>query len=379
MLLAKPSRIIKVEKCPVNTMDVDEEPAALPSKKVNHSGKGVFAVSNVAESSSQIQEHPLPCPKALSARAPAEHASDPHCLSRSSSVGRPLMQPPPSAPCPKTRVVDFESVENEENLQIDNSFDFEINHAHCPEVKCTYKLHIKDTEEIRKAYKAVEARDPHRFCKTMETFTQEGFALSRTREWLLLFGEGMSDLFTFFNAIHLIFAAFQYHYRTLKLLDPLPSNPNHPIFFDARDPQPHWKWYTHNAFPPFNGERHISMGNYNNVWKEYKLALMKHEDSELEKEAAFMERQKSKFSEWEKRVKIPGPHHYQSQHIQEHEKVVCKLEMHLNTLSCFILYCLCTQFEDEDWALKGCFPPAASSKSEKPLSMKQPCHCHRHH
>ncbi|KAJ7840996.1 hypothetical protein B0H13DRAFT_1910481 [Mycena leptocephala] len=365
-LSANPPKVIKVEKHPIDAMDVDDEPAAPPPKKVNRSGKGVSAVSNAAESSSQVKERPLPRPKNSSTRAPAERAPDLRRLSGGPSVGRSLAPPLP-IPRPKTRVVDLESITIEESLQIDESFDFEISRAHPAGFKRMYTLHVQDAEEIGKTYKAVEARDPHGFRKTMEVFATEGFALSRTGEWLLSFGETMSDLIAFFNAVCLISAAVQYRYGILEPLDPLPSNPDHPIFLDARDPQPH-------VFPPFDGERYLSMGNYDDAWKEYKVALGKHEESESAKEVAFMERQRSKFSDWGKRTKeyrdkIPGLHKHQAErillYIEERKGVLRELETRMNTLGCYILYRLHAQFEEEDRALESRFPTASSRSSRK--------------
>ncbi|KAJ7849893.1 hypothetical protein B0H13DRAFT_1905998 [Mycena leptocephala] len=363
-----PSKVIKVEKCPVDTMDVDDKPAAPPPKKVNRSGKGVSAVLNTAESSSQTKEQPLPRPKNSSTRAPAERAPDLHRPSGGLPIGCSIASTLP-VPRPKTRVVDLESITIEENLQIDNSFDFEISHARPSEFRRMYTLHIQDAEEIGKTYKAVEARDPHGFRKTMEIFATEGFALSCTGEWLLSFGETVGNLVAFFNAICLIRAAVQYRYGTLEPLDPLPTDPDHPIFLDAQDPQPRWRQYTREVFPPFNGQQYLSMGNYDEVWMEYKAALAKHEESESAKEAAFMERQWSKFSEWKKRTKeyrdkIPGLHQYQSErilaYIEERKGVLAELETRMNTLGCYILYHLCAQFEEEDRALENRFPTASS-------------------
>ncbi|KAJ7814477.1 hypothetical protein B0H13DRAFT_2381747 [Mycena leptocephala] len=372
-LSAGPSKVIKVEKRPVDAMDVDDKPAAPPPKKVNRSGKGVSAVSNAAESSSQAKERPLPYPKNSSACAPVASVPVPRHPGGSSSIGRTLAPPLP-VPRPKTRVVDLESITIEENLQIDDSFDFEISHARPSEFGRMYTLHVQDAEEIGKTYKAVEARDPHGFRKTMEIFATEGFALSRTGEWLLSFGETVGDLVAFFNAVCLISAAVQYRYGILEPLDPLPSNPDHPIFLDAGDPQPRWRQYTRDVFPPFDGQRYLSMGNYDEAWKGYKAALSKHEESESAKEVAFMERQQSKFSEWEKRAKeyrnkIPSLHQYQSErilaYIEERKGVLRELETRMNTLGCYILYRLRAQFEEEDQALESRFPTASSRSSRK--------------
>ncbi|KAJ7811191.1 hypothetical protein B0H13DRAFT_1926884 [Mycena leptocephala] len=319
-LSAGPSKVIKVEKHPVNAMDVDDEPAAPPPKKVNRSGKGVSTVSNAVESSSQ------------------------------------------------------------EKLQINDSFDFEVNLVCASAAERMYELHIQDAEEIGKVYKVLEAQDPRGFRQTMERFAAEGFALSCTGEWLLSFGETMGDLVAFFNAVQTTFATFQYQYGIVEPLGPLPSSPDHPIFLDAQDPQPHWCRYTRNIFPPFDGERYILMGNYNDAWKDYKVALTKHEESESQKEAAFMERQRYKFSDLEKctkeyHEKIPGLHKHQSErilaYIQECKTVICELEMRMNTLGCFILYCLHAQFEDDNCALKGHFPTITSSKTSKKAPVRE--------
>ncbi|KAJ7873980.1 hypothetical protein B0H13DRAFT_2348788 [Mycena leptocephala] len=166
----------------------------------------------------------------------------------------------------------------------------------------------------------------------------------------------------------------QYRYGTLEPLDPLPSNPDHPIFLNARDPQLHWRQYTRDVFPLFDGEQYISMGNYDDTWKEYKVALAKHKESESANEAAFMEQPQSKFSEWEKRMKeycdrMPGLHQHQSErillYIEEHNGVLLELEMCMNTLGCYIRYRLHAQFEDEDRALESHFPAASSRSSKK--------------
>ncbi|KAJ7916719.1 hypothetical protein B0H13DRAFT_2323011 [Mycena leptocephala] len=151
------SKVIKVEKRPVNAMDVDDEPAAPPPKKVNRSAKGVSAVSNAAESSSQAREWPVPRPRNAGTRAPAEHAPDLRRLSGGPSIGRSLAPPPP-VHWPKTRIVDLESITIEENLQINESFDFEISRVRSSRFKQMHMLHVQDTEEIGKTYKAVEAR-----------------------------------------------------------------------------------------------------------------------------------------------------------------------------------------------------------------------------
>jgi hypothetical protein len=116
------------------------------------------------------------------------------------------------------------------------------------------------------------------------------------------------------------------------------------------------------------------MGNYDAAWAEYKTALSKHEESESAKEAAFMERQRSKFSEWGKRAKeyrdkIPGLHQHQSErvlsYIKEREGILCEIQTRKNTLGCYILYRLRAQFEEEDRALESRFPAGSSRTSRK--------------
>ncbi|KAJ7830868.1 hypothetical protein B0H13DRAFT_1915726 [Mycena leptocephala] len=113
------------------------------------------------------------------------------------------------------------------------------------------------------------------------------------------------------------------------------------------------------------------MGRYDEAWKEYRQGFAKHEASENEKEAAFTAKQKAKFSEWEERAciyreKIPEIHHHQSQrilaYIDRREKVIGEVEHRLNTLGCYILFRIRTQFEHEDQALESAFPPLPSSQ-----------------
>ncbi|KAJ7875237.1 hypothetical protein B0H13DRAFT_1894190 [Mycena leptocephala] len=380
------SKVIKVEKRSVDAMDVDDEPAAPPPKKVNRSAKGVSTVSNAAESSSQARERPVPRPKNAGARAHAERTPDPRRLSGAPSVGRPLAPPPPIHR-ERTRVVDLESITIEENLQIDESFEFEISRVRSSGYERIYTFHVQDAEEIGKTYKAVEARDPHGFRKTMEIFATEGFALSHTGDWLLSFGKTVGDLVAFFNAVCLIGAAVQYRYGILEPMDPLPSDPDHPIFLDAGDPQPRWRQYTRDVFPPFDGQRYISMGGYDAAWAEYKTALSQHEESESVKEAAFMERQRSKFSEWKKRAKeyrdkIPGLHQHQSErvlsYIKEREGILC--EFRRARTPSVVISCIASapNLKKKTAPSRAASLPGRPERRERPLSVKKPRLRHRH-
>jgi hypothetical protein len=116
------------------------------------------------------------------------------------------------------------------------------------------------------------------------------------------------------------------------------------------------------------------MGGYDAGWAEYKTALSQHEESESAKEAAFMERQRSKFSDWRKRAKeyrdkIPGLHQHQSErvlsYIKEREGILREIQTRKNTLGCYILYRLRAQFEEEDRALESRFPAGSSRTSRK--------------
>jgi hypothetical protein len=238
------------------------------------------------------------------------------------------------------------------------------------------------TQEIGKEYKRVEVRDLEGFLRTVEYFLREGFALSRTGEWLLSFGETIGNLVLFYNAVLLVFIAFQYQYSIIEPLDALPSDPDNPVFLDARNPQLRWKQYTHNVFPPFDGEPHASMDAYEDAWNKYKLALAKHDASESERETAFLEKQRAKFSEWNERAhayheRIPAIHHYQSSrvlmYIEERKRAVAEFEMHLNTLGCYVLFRVCAQFEGED-----CPQPRLPSSCARSAILSRSHLCRRH-
>ncbi|KAJ7883999.1 hypothetical protein B0H13DRAFT_1890139 [Mycena leptocephala] len=286
-LPAKSPKDAKAKKC-----SVDEEAAAPPPKKAHRSGNKGSAASAVPSLS-----EPLSGPR------------HPSGASSSAAVSRP-----------KTRVVDLETIEIEESLLLNDSFDFEVHCTSVDGISRMYEFYTQDAEEIRKEYKRVEARDPQGFLRMVEYFSREGFALSRTEEWLHSLRETIGDLVSFYNCVLLVYVTFQYWYSTVELLAPLPSDPEDPIFLDARDPQPRWRQYTRNTFPPFDAEPHVSMDAYENVWSSYKLALARHEASKSEKETAFLEKQRAKFSDWRERTcayreKIPTIHQHQSDRV----------------------------------------------------------------
>jgi hypothetical protein len=236
-------------------MDVDEEAAAPPPKKAHRSSNKGSAVSNAAESSTKFVERPAPRPLARSKASAVPSLSEPSSgLRRTGGASSSA-----AAPRSKTQVVDLETIEIEKKLQINDSFDFDVQRTSVDGISRMYEFYTQDVEEIGKEYKRVEARDPDGFFRTVEHFSREGFALSRTGEWLLSFGETIGNLVSFYNAVLLVFIAFQYRYSIIEPLDALPTDPDDPVFFDARDPQPRWKRYTRDAFPPFDGEPHSSM------------------------------------------------------------------------------------------------------------------------
>ncbi|KAJ7813250.1 hypothetical protein B0H13DRAFT_2382625 [Mycena leptocephala] len=331
-LPAKSPKDAKPQKRPVDAMDVDEEVATPPPKKAHRSSNKGSAVSNAAESSSKPAEHlaphPLARPKASAVPSLSEPLSGPHRSGGASSSA--------AASRSKTQVVDLETIEIEEKLQINDSFDFDVRRTSADGISRMYEFYTQDAEEIGKEYKRVEARDPDGFLRRVEYFSREGFALSRTGEWLLSFGETIGNLVSFYNAVLLVFIAFQYRYSLVEPLDALPSDPDDPVFLDTRD-----------AFPPFDGEPHASMAAYEDAWNKYKLALAKHDASESEKETAFLEKQRVKFSEWKERAhayrdRIPTVHQYQSSrilmYIEERKRAVAEFETRLNTLGCYILF-----------------------------------------
>ncbi|KAJ7910754.1 hypothetical protein B0H13DRAFT_1876472 [Mycena leptocephala] len=282
-LPAKSPKDAKPQKRPVDAMDVDEEVAAPPPKKAHRSSNKGSAVSNAVESSSKPVERPAPRPLARPKASAVPSLSEPSSGPRRSGGAASST----AAPRSKTQIVDLETIEIEKKLQIDDSFDFEVRCTSVDGISRMYEFYTQDAEEIRKEYKRVEARDPEGFLWTVEYFSREGFALSRTGEWLLSFGERIGNLVSFYNAVLLVFIAFQYRYSIIEPLDALPSDPDDPVFLDACNPQPRWKRYTRDVFPPFDGEPHASMEAYENAWNKYKLALAKHEVSESEKETAF--------------------------------------------------------------------------------------------
>ncbi|KAJ7870842.1 hypothetical protein B0H13DRAFT_1896024 [Mycena leptocephala] len=298
---AKSPKDTKPKKRSVDAMDVDEEVAAPPPKRAHRSGNKGSAVLNTAESSSKPVEcpapRPVPRPKASAVPSISEPLAGPRRPSGASSSA--------AAPRSKTCVVDLETIEIKENLQLDDSFDFEVHRTNVDGISRMYEFYTQDAEEIGKEYKRVEAKDPQGFLRTVEYFSRQGFALSRTGEWLHSLGETIGDLVSFYNRVLLVYVAFQYRYGIVEPLAPLPSDPEDPIFLDARDPQPRWRQYTRDAFPPFDAEPHVSMDAYENAWNSYKLALARHEASESEKETAFLEKQRAKFSEWRERARVP--------------------------------------------------------------------------
>ncbi|KAJ7913287.1 hypothetical protein B0H13DRAFT_1873970 [Mycena leptocephala] len=363
LLASVPSKSAKskVRKCSVNAMDVDEEPAAPPNKKANRAGKGGSAVSNVAETPLKAKERPLPRPKISGARSTGERNADSRRTATSSTVAHPAAQSSTSsATRSRTRTIDLDKIELEEALRIDDSFDFKINCSEPSGIPRMYEFAIQDAEEIGRTYKPLEAKDPATFRKTMDYFSMPGFTLSRTGEWLHSNGGSLPDLVTFYNTLHIILVTIRYRYGAINPMEPLPSDPNHQIFFDGRDPQPRWKHYTREAFPPFDGQRHLVMNKYDEAWAEYRRKFAEHKASENGKEAAFTARQRTSYSEWEERAhvyreKIPEVHKHQSQRILEYiglrQKVLGDVEHRLNTLGCYILFRIRAQFDDEDRAL----------------------------
>ncbi|KAJ7815213.1 hypothetical protein B0H13DRAFT_1924306, partial [Mycena leptocephala] len=323
-LPAKSPKDAKTQKRPVDAMDVDEEVAAPPPKKAHRSSNKGSAVSNAAESSSKPAERPALRPLARSKASAVPPLSEPSSGPRRAGGASSSA----AAPRSKTQVVDLETIKIEKKLQIDDSFNFDVRRTSTDGISRMYEFYTQDAEEIGKEYKRVEARDPEGFHRT-------------------------------------------YRYDLIEPLDPLPSDPDNPVFLDARNPQPRWKWYTHDAFPPFDGEPHSSMAAYEDAWNKYKLALAKHDASESERETVFLEKQRAKLSEWKERARayrerIPATHQFQSSHvlkyIEERKRAVAKFETRLNTLGCYVLYRIRTQFEGEDRVLDHGFPPPAPAQ-----------------
>jgi hypothetical protein len=332
-------------------------------------------VSNAAESSSKPVERPAPRPlarpKASAAPSFPEPSSDPRRTGGASSSA--------AAPRSGVQVVDLETVDIEKKLQINDFFDFDVRRSSVDGISQMYEFYIRDAEEIGKEYKKVEARDPDGFFRTVEYFSREGFALSRTGEWLLSSGETIGHLVSFYNAVLLVFIAFQYRYSLVEPLDALPSDPDDPVFLDAHDPQPRWKRYTRDVFPPFDSEPHASMEAYEGAWNKYKLALARHDASESEKETAFLEKQRAKLSEWKARArayreKIPATHQYQSSrvltYIEERKRAVAEFETRLNLLGCYILFRVRAQFEGEDRVLDRGFASPAPAPAPRRLPVR---------
>ncbi|KAJ7829335.1 hypothetical protein B0H13DRAFT_2372670 [Mycena leptocephala] len=352
----KSAKTTRARKRSVDAMDVDEEPAAPPSKKANRAGKGGSAVSNAAETSSKAKERPLPRPKFSGVRPAGDRTADPRRPAVTSSVGASAASSS-SAARSRIRVVDLESIDLEEGLRVDDSFDFEIKCSTPSGISRMHEFTVQDAEDIGRTYKPLEVNDASTFRKTMEYFSMPGFALSRTGEWLHSSGSSLPELVTFYNTIHILLVIIRYRYGPLDPLEPLPSDLNHHIYFDGRDPQPRWRQYTREAFPPFDGQRFLVMKKYDEAWKEYRRVFSDHEASENEKEAAFTAKQRDKFAEWEERAriyceKIPEIHHHQSQrilaYIDQRQKII-------------------TEFEPEDQALENAFPSLPSSQpSYKP-------------
>ncbi|KAJ7920668.1 hypothetical protein B0H13DRAFT_1867394 [Mycena leptocephala] len=367
LLASVPSKSAKskVRKRSVDAMDVDEEPAAPPNKKANRAGKGGSAVSNAAETPLKAKERPLPRPKFSGARSAGERNVESRRTATSSSAAHPAAQSSTSsASRPRTRTIDLDKIELEEALRIDDSFDFEINRSEPSGISRMYEFAIQDAEEIGRTYKPLEAKDPATFRKTMDYFSMPGFALSQTGEWLHSNGGSLPELVTFYNTLHIILVTVRYRYGAIDPLEPLPSDPDHQIFFDGMDPQPQWRHYTREAFPPFDGQRHLVMNKYDEAWAEYRRKFAEHEASENGKEAAFTARQRTSYSEWEER----GTH--QSQRILEYiglrQKVLSDVEHRLNTLGCYILFRIRAQFEDEDRALGSAFSAPSSQPPYRP-------------
>ncbi|KAJ7880969.1 hypothetical protein B0H13DRAFT_1891546 [Mycena leptocephala] len=371
LLASVPSKSAKskVRKRSVDAMDVDEEPAAPPNKKANRAGKGGSAVSNAAETPLKAKERPLPRPKFSGACSTGDRNVDSRRTAVSPLVGRPTAQPSSSSTVhPRTRTIDLDKIKLEEALRIDDSFDFEINRSELSGISRMYEFAIQDAEEIGRTYKPLEVKDPATFRKTMDYFSMPGFALSRTGEWLHSNGGSLPELVMFYNTLHIILVTVRYRYGAIDPMEPLPSDPNHQIFFDGRDPQPRWKHYTREVFPPFDGQRHLVMNKVPRKFAE-------HEASENGKEAAFTARQKASYSEWEERAciyreKIPEVHKHQLQRILEYiglrQKVLGDIEHRLNTLGCYILFRIRAQFDDEDCALGSGFSAPSSQPPYRP-------------
>ncbi|KAJ7882867.1 hypothetical protein B0H13DRAFT_2344473 [Mycena leptocephala] len=364
----KSTKPTRARKRSIDAMDVDEEPATPPSKKANHAAKGGSTVCNTAETSLKAKECPLPRPKFSGAHSAGDRTVDPCRAVVPSSVSTPAAS---SSSAARSRIstIDLDSIELEEGLHIDDSFDFEIKCSKLSDIPRMYKFTVQDAEDIKRTYKPLEVNDASTFCKTIKFFSKPGFALSRTGEWLHSAGGSLPDLVTFYNTLHRILVVIRYHYGSLDPLEPLPLDLNHQVYFDGRDPQLQWKQYTRDQFPPFDGQRYLVMGKYDEAWMEYRHTFAEHKASENGKEAAFTAKQKAKFLEWEERThiyreKIPEIHHHQSQrilaYIDQCEQVIGEVEHCLNTLGCYILFRIRAQFEHEDQALESTFPPLPS-------------------
>ncbi|KAJ7834188.1 hypothetical protein B0H13DRAFT_2370019 [Mycena leptocephala] len=306
LLAFLPNREVQGQKAVVDAMDVDEEPAAPPNKKANRAGKGGSAVSN-AETPLKAKERPLPRPKFSGARSTGNAtwildarlllAPVPSTLTRSSS----------RKPCAST-------------------IPFDLNQ---PFRAVGYIPHVRVRHPGRRGdgrtYKPLEAKDPATFRKTMDYFSMPGFALSRTGEWLHSNGGSLPEL-VILQHPPFILVTVRYRYGAIDPMEPLPSDPNHQIFFDA--------------FPPFDGQRHLVMNKYDEAWAEYRRKFAEHEASENGKEAAFTARQRPRIRNGRSAAHLPREdpevHKHQSQRILEYiglrQKVLSDVEHRLNTL-----------------------------------------------
>ncbi|KAJ7816802.1 hypothetical protein B0H13DRAFT_2380163 [Mycena leptocephala] len=323
------SKVIKVEKRPVDAMDVDE-PAA-PPKKVNRSAKGVSAVSNAAESSSQARERPVLVPK-----------TQVLALTR-------------SAPQSSTRVVDLESITIERTSGLTSRSSLRSTARALPGTSGCIRS-TSDAEEIGKTYKAVEARDPTGSGRPWRFLRRRG-SRSPARGTGSFLWRDRGRPCRIFNAVCLIDAAVQYRYGILEPMDPLPSIPTIPSSL-TQETLSRAGDNTPATFPSFDGQRYSRWGVTTRRGRVYGA-------------------QRSKFSEWRKRAKeyrdkIPGLHQHQSErvlsYIKEREGILREIQTRKNTLAVISCIASAPNSKKKTAPSRAASPPGRPERRERPLS-----------
>ncbi|KAJ7814192.1 hypothetical protein B0H13DRAFT_1924965 [Mycena leptocephala] len=303
---------IKVEKRPVDAMDVDDEPVA-PLQEGEPLCKGGLRGVKRGGVFFAGQEQPVPRPK---------------------TQWRPFLRLSSCSASPRPsgqdRVVDLESITIEENPRIDHSFEFEINRVRSSGTSgCT-----RSTSRMprnRENIQAVEARDPHGFREDHGIFATEGFALSL---------RGLA-----------------------------------PFLWRDRDPQPRWRQYTRDV-SLLRRAAVLSMGGYDAAWAEYKTALSARGVRVGEggrvygaQRSKFSEwRKRAK----EYRDKIPGLHQHQSErvlsYIKEREGILREIQTRKNTLAVISCIASAPNSKKKTAPSRAASPPGRPERRERPLS-----------